>query len=368
MSLHFHPLEVCAVQADTDEAVLVSFAVPASLQKQFSFNQGQYLTLRQEIDGEEVRRSYSICAAVGETLRIGVRKVPGGLFSNWLANEIKIGRTLQVMPPQGRFFVPLDPNAQRHYLGLAGGSGITPILSIMKTVLAHEPASQFTLLYGNRKQQSTMFKEELEDIKNRYLDRVVLHYIFSDEHTDAPMNNGVLNRQKISDFLHTLVPVSHIDHAFVCGPYQMNDEAYAALQQSGMPAERIHIERFGAPPSDSAGHSQEVGHFGAQTNLSADVKQACIVVVRDGKRYEINCSQDEDQPSSLLEAVAAAGLELPYSCKSGVCGTCCAKLLEGRVRMARNFALDQNTVAAHFILACQAYPLTERVVISFDER
>lgn len=368
MSTHFHPLEVCAVQADTDEAVLVSFAVPASLQKQFSFNQGQYLTLRQEIDGEEVRRSYSICAAVGETLRIGVRKVPGGLFSNWLANEIKVGHTLQVMPPQGRFFVPIDSKAQRHYLGLAGGSGITPILSIMKTVLAHEPASQFTLLYGNRKQQSTMFKEELEDIKNRYLDRVVLHYVFSDEHTEVSIHNGVLNRQKISDFLHTLVSVSHIDHAFICGPYQMNDEAYAALQLSGMSTERIHIERFGIAPTDTSNNMQEVGNMMAQAALSKDVQQACIVIVRDGKRYEINCSQNEDQPNSLLEAIAAAGLEVPYSCKSGVCGTCCTKLLEGRVRMARNFALDQSAVANNFILACQAYPLTERVVISFDER
>lgn len=368
MSLHFHPLEICAVQADTDEAVLVSFAVPVSLQKQFSFNQGQYLTLRQEIDGEEVRRSYSICAAVGEALRIGVRKVPGGLFSNWLANQIKVGHTLQVMPPQGRFFVPVEPTAQRHYLGLAGGSGITPILSIMKTVLAHEPASQFTLLYGNRKQQSTMFKEELEDIKNRYLDRVVLHYIFSEEHTEAAINHGVLDRQKITEFLRTLVPVSHIDHAFVCGPYQMNDEAHAALQLSGMSAERIHIERFGVAPTDTSSKAQEVGNLAAPTSRSEDIEQACIVIVRDGKRYEINFSHNEDQPKSLLEAAAAAGLEVPYSCKSGVCGTCCAKLLEGRVRMARNFALDQSTVAANFILTCQAYPLTERVVISFDER
>ena len=199
MSVIFHPLRVRAVQRDTEEAVVVSFEVPPELQPVFGFTQGQYLTLRSEIDGQDLRRSYSICAGVDDgELRVGVRKVRGGVFSNWINEHLKPGDVVNVMAPQGRFFVPIEPDAQRHHLGIAGGSGITPILSIMKTVLAREPASRFTLIYGNRTLKSTMFKEEIEDLKNRYLTRLVLHHVFSDEHTDAPLNMGLMNRDKLS--------------------------------------------------------------------------------------------------------------------------------------------------------------------------
>ena len=256
----FHPLRVRAIEPDTDEAVIVSFDVPEPLRDVFSFNQGQYLTLRTEVDGQDLRRSYSICAGIDDgELRVGVRKVAGGVFSNWINQRLAPGDTVHVMPPQGRFFVPLDPAAHRHYLGVAGGSGITPILSIMKTVLGREPHSRFTLLYANRAAKSTMFKEEIEDLKNRYMARLVLHHVFSGEDTELPLHQGVMNRDKLGQFLGRLVDAASIDHAFVCGPYQMNDEAEAALLAAGVAEERIHIERFGVAPAAAGGAGQALG-------------------------------------------------------------------------------------------------------------
>jgi ring-1,2-phenylacetyl-CoA epoxidase subunit PaaE len=360
MSALFHELRVRKVQPDTQEAVIVTFEVPEALRPVFGFTQGQYLTLRKDLDGQDLRRSYSICAGVDDgELRVGVRKVRGGVFSNWINEQLKPGDTLSVMAPQGRFFVPLEPGAARHHVGIAGGSGITPILSIMKTVLAREPRSRFSLVYGNRSLKSTMFKEELEDLKDSYMTRLVLHHVFSDEHTDAPINMGVMNRAKIGDFLGTLVPAVSIDHAYVCGPFQMNDEAEAALLAAGVPEERIHIERFGVP--------QAAGTVGAVVHQAqpGDAEQARVVIIRDGLQREIAFSKE--QPS-ILDAASAAGLEVPFSCTSGVCGTCRARLVEGQVRMERNFALDRKEVAAGFVLTCQAHPTTERVVLSFDER
>lgn len=357
MSIHFYPLRVQDIQRDIAEAVVVTFEVPEDLKTLFHFTQGQYLTLRREIAGADIRRSYSICSATEEALRVGIRRVPDGVFSNWICNNLKTGDTLQVIPPQGRFFVPIDEQIQRHYLGLAGGSGITPILSIMKTVLQKEPLSRFTLVYGNRTQRSTMFKEELEDLKDRYLTRLVLHYVFSDEYTEVSLHHGLLNRDKITELLATIIPANHFDHAFVCGPYQMNDEAEMALKAQGLKDDQIHIERFGIPQTLNKTSQTQV--------LPGDAKQASIVIIRDGTHREIPFSQSDH---NLLNAASAAGLEVPYSCQSGVCCTCRAKLLEGKVRMERNFALDKDEVDAGFILACQAHPLTERIVISFDER
>ncbi|MGV3571907.1 MAG: 1,2-phenylacetyl-CoA epoxidase subunit PaaE, partial [Ramlibacter sp.] len=325
------------------------------------FTQGQYLTLRKEIAGQDLRRSYSICAGVDDgELRVGVRKVRGGVFSNWINENLRPGDTISVMAPQGRFFVPLEPEAQRHHLGIAGGSGITPILSIMKTVLAREPHSRFSLVYGNRSLQSTMFKEELEDLKDHYLTRLALHHVFSEEPTDAPINMGLINREKLGEFLRALVPAQSIDHAYICGPFQMNDEAEAALLEAGVSEERIHIERFGVA-------QQAAGQVGAVVHQPqpGDAEQARIVIIRDGLRREITFQRE--QPS-ILDAASAAGLEVPFSCTSGVCGTCRAKLVEGQVRMERNFALDKQEVAAGYVLTCQAHPVTERVVLSFDER
>jgi ring-1,2-phenylacetyl-CoA epoxidase subunit PaaE len=360
MSVLFHPLRVRSIEPDTAEAVVVCFEVPEALREVFRFTQGQYLTLRQDLDGQDLRRSYSICAGVDDgELRVGVRRVAGGTFSRWVCERLRPGDTVQVMAPQGRFFVALDPQAHRHYLGIAGGSGITPILSIMKSVLTREPASRFTLLYGNRQLRSTMFKEEIEDLKNRHMARVVLHHVFSDEPADAPLNRGLLDGAKVSEFLATVVAPASIDHAFICGPYQMNDEAEVALLAAGVAPEAIHVERFGiAPQLAAAGavlHAAQPG----------DAQYARIVIVRDGLRRELEYRNE--QPS-ILDCAAAAGLEVPFSCTSGVCGTCRARLLEGQVRMERNFALDQKDLAAGFVLTCQSHPLTERVVLSFDER
>lgn len=361
MTPMFHELRVRAVQPDTTEAVVVSFEVPEALRPVFGFTQGQYLTLRKEIAGQDLRRSYSICAGVDDgELRVGVRKVRGGVFSNWINEELKPGDTLQVMAPQGRFFVPLEPQARRHHLGIAGGSGITPILSIMKTVLAREPASRFTLIYGNRKLRSTMFKEELDDLKDKYMSRLVVHHVFSDEHTESDIYMGMVNRAKIAEFLQALVPAASIDHAYVCGPFEMNDEAEAALLAGGVLEDRIHIERFGIA-------QQATGQVGAILHQAqpGDAARARVTIIRDGLQREIAFSRE--QPS-ILDAASAAGLEVPFSCTSGVCGTCRAKLVEGQVRMERNFALDKKEVAAGYVLTCQAHPVTERVVLSFDER
>jgi ring-1,2-phenylacetyl-CoA epoxidase subunit PaaE len=361
MSVIFHPLRVRSVQPDTSEAVIVSFDVPQELRPVFGFTQGQYLTLRKEIAGQDLRRSYSICAGVDDgELRVGVRKVSGGVFSNWINEQLKPGDTINVMAPQGRFFVPIEPEARRHHLGIAGGSGITPILSIMKTVLAREPGSRFTLIYGNRKLRSTMFKEELDDLKDRYLSRLVIHHVFSDEHADSDLNMGVMNRAKIGDFLRTLLPAGTIAHAYICGPFQMNDEAEAALLEAGVAEDRIHIERFGIAQAGA-------GQVGAVVHQAqpGDAIKARVTIIRDGLQREISFSREQ---ASILDAASDAGMEVPFSCTSGVCGTCRAKLVEGQVRMERNFALDKKEVAAGFVLTCQAHPTTERVVLSFDER
>jgi ring-1,2-phenylacetyl-CoA epoxidase subunit PaaE len=357
----FHDLRVRRIEPDTAEATIVTFDVPDELRAVFGFTQGQYLTLRTTIDGQDLRRSYSICAGVDDgELRVGVRRVKGGVFSHWINEKLQPGDVISVMAPQGRFFVPIEPGARRHHVGIAGGSGITPILSIMKTVLGREPMSRFTLIYGNRMLRSTMFKEELEDLKNRYMTRLSLHHVFSDDPGDAPLNMGLIDRDKVAEFLASVLPASAIDQVYICGPFQMNDEAEAALLAAGVSEDRIHVERFGVatPTGEPVGavvHEAQPG----------DAEQARIVIIRDGMRREIEFRKH--QPS-ILDAASAAGMEVPFSCTSGVCGTCRAKLLEGQVRMERNFALDKAEVAGGFVLTCQAHPLTERVVLSFDDR
>lgn len=360
MSVLFHPLRVSKIEQDTQDARVVSFDVPADLRTSFGFTQGQYLTLRATIDGQDLRRSYSICAGVDDAqLRVGVRKVDKGVFSTWLHQHLQVGDTVQVMAPQGKFCVPLMPALGRHHVGIAGGSGITPILSIMKTVLAREPLSRFTLIYSNRTPASTMFKEEIEDLKNRYMTRLSLHHVFTQEHVDAPLYAGRLTEDKLTQFLEGLIPAASIDHAYICGPFQMNDAAEAALLAAQVPPERIHVERFGVA---SEGAQRDAVSHQAQPG---DAELAKITIIRDGLHREVVFHKN--QPS-ILDCASSAGLEMPYSCASGVCGTCRAKLLEGQVRMERNFALDKADVAAGFILTCQAHPLTERVVLSFDER
>lgn len=344
--LHFHPLGVRSVRPEADDAVVVDFDVPDALAETFRFAPGQYLTLRHG----DLRRSYSICSAPGEGLRVGVRRVPGGAFSGWLHDTLKAGDTIDAMEPQGHFGRAVGARP-RHALLVAGGSGVTPVLSLLRTLLA--AGTRCTLLYGNRTQASTMFKEEIEDLKNRHMTRLAVFPVFSREAVDAPLNAGRIDAAKIAAVLRLS---GAVDEAFVCGPHAMNDEVEVALRGAGLDPAHIHVERFGVPP-DAAPPPPA-----ARVD---DLALARVVVVRDGLTREVGF---EERDGNILAAAARAGLDVPYSCRSGVCATCRAKLLEGRVRMDRNFALEPQDLQAGFVLTCQAHPLTERVVVSFDER
>jgi ring-1,2-phenylacetyl-CoA epoxidase subunit PaaE len=348
MSISFQPLKVTSIERDAD-ALIVGF------DPKLHFTQGQYLTLRATIGGEDVRRSYSICSGLDDgTLRVGVRRLPGGVFSGWAAEHLKPGDTLDVLPPQGRFFVPIDPAARRHVLLIAAGSGITPMLSLAKTMLAREPHSRVTLIWGNRKLASTMLRDEWQDLKDRHLGRLTLHHVFSREAQETPLFHGRLDRERIGEFLRTLVPAATVDEAFVCGPAGMIDDAVAALAAAGLRDAQIHVERFGDVQAASAHHVE-----------AGDADHARVALVIDGLEREVEFQLSDP---SILEAARRSGLDVPYSCKAGVCSTCKGKLLEGQVRMDRNFALTADEVAQGFVLCCQSHPTTPRVVITLDQR
>jgi ring-1,2-phenylacetyl-CoA epoxidase subunit PaaE len=355
MALHFHPLRVAFVERDTDDAMVVGLEAPAD---GFDFQPGQYLTLRAKVGGKELRRSYSICS--DRRLQVGIRRVDGGAFSTWVHEQLKVGDIIESYPPQGRFVLPVLPVAAqgRHLLFIAGGSGITPIIALLTALLEREPNSRATLIYSNRRTASTMFKEQLEDLKNRFMTRLSLHLVFSREAVDAPLYAGRLDAGKLSAFLAGPVPAASLDEVFICGPFEMNDQAEAALRGHGVPAERIHIERFGTP-------QMLAGRPAPHEVRPGDAPQALVTVIRDGLSRQIEFFSTDP---SLLDAAAREGLEVPFSCKSGVCSTCRCKLVQGEVRMDKNFALDKAEVAAGFILSCQAHPLTQQVVITFDER
>jgi ring-1,2-phenylacetyl-CoA epoxidase subunit PaaE len=356
VSAHFLPLRVRELRRETGECVSIALDVPDSLADRFRFTQGQYLNVRTRLDGEEVRRSYSICSGAHEgELRIAVKEVPSGKFSSWANRALKPGETLEVMPPEGRFFVPLDPARARHYVAFTAGSGITPVLSLIKTTLAREPRSRFTLVYGNRALDSVIFNEALEDLKDRYLSRFALYHVFSREAQEIELFNGRLDRGKVRTFLDTLIPVSGIDEAFLCGPEGMMAEVQAELQAQGVPSECIHTERFGAAAFPRRERQRE------ETSPAA-----CeVTVIADGVRYRLSLEPDG---RSVLDAALKAGADLPYACKAGVCCTCRAKLMEGEVRMDANYTLEEVEVAQGFRLTCQAHPITPRVVLNYDER
>lgn len=357
MTPHFHALRIGEVRRETADAVSVRFDVPPDLQTAYRFTQGQHVTLRTHMGGEELRRSYSICAgADDEELRVAIKRVSGGRFSGWVHEALQPGDVIDVMTPDGRFHTPLDPAHRKHYVAFVAGSGITPVLSLIRTTLRREPHSRFTLLYGNRRQADVLFHETLEDLKDRYLQRFVLFNLFSRENRDVALFNGRLDGAKVRVFLDTLLPVDDIDEAFVCGPGAMIDDVDATLAGAGMARERVHLERFGVPPTVAG-----VASVAADTDVAA----ARISVILDGVRREIDLSPGG---GSILDAALRAGLDLPFSCKGGMCCTCRGKVLEGRVRMDRNYSLEAADVAAGYVLTCQAHPLTDRVTVSFDER
>ncbi|MDH5209416.1 MAG: phenylacetate-CoA oxygenase/reductase subunit PaaK [Burkholderiaceae bacterium] len=355
MTPRFHSLRVAEVRRETPECVSLKFELPDALASEYRFTQGQHLALRATLDGEELRRSYSVCSGCDDgELRVAVKKVPGGRFSAWVNEMLKPGDAIDVMTPEGRFFTPLAPGHDKHYVAFVAGSGITPVLSLIRTTLAREPKSRFTLVYGNRRQTSVMFHEALEDLKDRYLTRFALYNVFSREEQDIELFNGRLDGAKVRAFLATLVPADAIDEAFVCGPATMIDDVEQALLSAGIAREHVHVERFGVPGAAAA----------APVDDAAAV-QARIGIVIDGVRREVGFHRGQH---SILDAGRAAGLDLPYSCKGGMCSTCRGKLLEGQVRMAKNYALEPHEVAAGYVLTCQSYPLSERVLISYDER
>jgi len=354
MTPRFHRLRIKEVRRETPECVSLAFDVPAELAAEYRFVQGQHLNVRATLDGEEVRRSYSICSGVDDgELRVAIKKVPGGRFSTWANERLKAGDAIDVMTPEGRFFTPLDASQSRHYVAFAAGSGITPVLSLVRTTLAREPGSRFTLVYGNRRLAATMFHEALWELKDRHLARLALYNVFSREEQEAELFNGRIDAAKARAFLAALIPVDDIDEAFVCGPASMIDEVEGALLEAGVPRNHVHVERFGVPGAAVAAVDD------------AEAAEARVTLVVDGVRREIDFHRGQH---SILEAGRAAGIDLPFSCKGGMCSTCRARLLEGEVRMAKNYALEPHEVAAGFVLTCQSYPLTERVVISFDDR
>ena len=354
MSLAFHPLRVAGIEHDAD-ALIVELEVPSELRDTFAFTAGQYLTLRTFVVGEDLRRSYSICSAPHEPdLKVGIRLLPGGVFSGWAIEHLRVGETLDVLPPLGRFFVPLDPRARRHFLFVAAGSGITPMLSLMKTTLTIEPLSRCTLIYANRRIGTTMFRDALADLKNRHIGRFSANYVFSREEQDAPLFNGRLDAQRMAGFLNTLVPAASVDEAFVCGPAGMIDAVSTALTGAGIAEAHVHIERFGDPLSATEHHVEE-----------SDADHAQVTLVIDGLARQVEFRLSDP---SILDAARRAGLDVPYACKAGVCSTCKGKLLEGEVRMDRNFALSGAEVAMGFVLCCQAHPTSAKVTITLDQR
>lgn len=354
MTPRFHSLRIKEVRRETPECVSLAFELPADLAAEYRFVQGQHLNVRAMLGAEEVRRSYSICSGVDDgELRVAIKKVPGGRFSSWANERLAAGDAIDVMTPEGRFFTPLDAGQSKHYVAFAAGSGITPVLSLARSTLAREPGSRFTLVYGNRRLASTMFHEALCELKDRYLARFALYNVFSREEQEAELLNGRIDAAKTRAFLEALIPVDDIDEAFVCGPASMIDEVEGALLAAGVPRSHVHVERFGVPGAAAAAVDD------------TEAAEARVTLIVDGVRREIDFHRGQH---SILEAGRAAGIDLPFSCKGGMCSTCRARLLDGEVKMAKNYALEPHEVAAGFVLTCQSYPLTGRVVISFDDR
>lgn len=357
--MHFHPLRVREVRRETEDAVSVCFDVPADLTDAFSFTAGQYLTVRTFLEGEEVRRNYSICAAPSEgALRIAIKAVPGGRFSTWANTALKAGDTLEVMPPVGKFSKVPDPARSRHYVAFAAGSGITPVLSILRTLLEGEPQSRCTLVYGNRHKGSILFKDALEGLKDRYLSRFRLIHVLSRERTDSLVNSGRIDAAKCSYLFQHLLPDGPEAEFFICGPEEMTFTVQAFLAARGVPKDRVHFELFTIPGQKASVKQESSAVSEAPAGPVSDVS-----VKLDGIRFSFPLAADG---LSILDAALKAGADLPYACKGGVCCTCKAKLKEGQVKMDVNWGLEPDEIEQGYILTCQSHPGSPVVVVDFD--
>jgi ring-1,2-phenylacetyl-CoA epoxidase subunit PaaE len=348
----FHSLVVADRRQETSDCVSLAFAVPKPLQAAFSFAPGQFLTLRATIDGLDQRRSYSICTAPDDgELRVAIKHLPGGIFSAFATTRLRVGDSIDVMPPQGRFGLPAQRG--RFYLSLAAGSGITPIMSILKTVLAREPDSRVALLYGNRATAAILFREQLHDLKHRFVDRLAVQHVLSREPQDVPVLNGRLDAEKLRALLPTLADPADIDAAFICGPDTMIDGLGEALRGMGVPEERIHSERF--RPATPAGPPP--------MPIALGMPVATATVIADGRATTIDVAAGE----TVLDAAQRAGLDLPWSCRGGICSTCRARITQGAATIAQNYALEAWEIEAGYVLTCQAHPTTPHVVVDYDQ-
>ena len=353
----FQRLKIVEVRRETTDAVSIRFEVPTALRDIFAFKAGQHLTLKADIDGEDVRRTYSVCVAPSENeIRIAIKHMPGGRFSGWANTAIQTGQTIDVLPPMGRFVLPAGDGSAPHYVAISGGSGITPVISILKAVLQEKPKSHFTLLFGNRDTASIMFLEELAGLKNRYLDRLEVYHFLENESEDIELFNGRLDRTKCDEALSSLIAVGTVDAFFICGPGPMMDAAEGALLARGVSPDRIFIERF----TSSALSAEQIARNEALEQKAAGTT---LLVILDGRRSKISFDATK---GNILESVQAAGLPAPYACKGGVCTTCRAKVISGSATMKKNYGLTEQEVAQGYVLTCQAVPTSDQVSLSYD--
>jgi ring-1,2-phenylacetyl-CoA epoxidase subunit PaaE len=357
MSIHFHSLAVSEIKKETPDCVSIAFAVPETLKETFRFIQGQYVTLRTTINGEEIRRSYSICSSpLDNELRVAVKKTEQGIFSTFANEHLRKGDVLDVMEPIGKFYTPLDPEQSKNYVGFAAGSGITPLLSIIKTTLRTEPKSAFTLVYGNRNRHSIIFKEELEGLKNRYMERFRIIHILSREKTDAAVNFGRIDADKCSVLCEKNLDINTTDAFFLCGPENMIFSVKDQLEKLGVDRKKIHFELFTTPGTAKTFTAKNTD------NNKPEVKSR-ITIKLDGSSFDFDLGFEG---APILDAALKQGADLPYACKGGVCCTCRAKLVEGEVDMEVNYGLEPEEIEQGFILTCQSHPRTEKVVVDFD--
>jgi len=356
LSAGFYPLNILDVRRETDDAISVVLEPARDSAANFAFAPGQHLTFRADIGGEDVRRNYSICVAPGNRLKVGIKTIKGGLFSNWAAKTLKPGGTIEGMAPRGHFTWKFDSEQGRTYLCFAGGSGITPILSLIAAGLAAEPQSRFTLLYGNRTSSSIMFLDDLADLKDRYLDRFQVYHFLTAEADDIELFNGRLDEARIADVLTSLVDPKSIDAAFICGPGAMMDIAERAMIDAGVPARQVLVERFTIDRPSTVDEQAERAVVEKAEGLT-------MQITIDGRRRSVAFHAEK---GSILESARAAGLPAPFACKAGVCATCRARLIGGEVHMKANYGLSAEEVAQGYVLTCQAVPMSEGVTLDYD--